>query len=170
MAYEYRFTDPSVARIASSVQEIACETAPIFYALKTISKTHWRGHDTPEMCFAQKAVESNAEIYLTLMESLGHAALSEAAPNCARRCCERARAEILTLINGVEEQVQLGIFAARSDDETTLLRHLQAFQKVHLESYERAASESAQESHMHFSKRFIRPPHIGDHPSICRSL
>jgi hypothetical protein len=135
MAYEYTFSDPDVARIASSVIEIAKETGPLFYALKTISKTHWKTHETAEMRFARQIVERNAHVYLDLMENLARAALEGPTSTRERRHCGRARAEVVTLMNLVEEKLRSGLLSARNEDERTLERHLETFHRDHLERY-----------------------------------
>lgn len=124
LAYEYRFADPMIARIAALVQAIAKETGAIFYALKTISKTHWNNQRTETTHFAQWALEKNALIYLDLMEALGRHAQSELDPSFEQRCIDETRAAVLRLIEAIEHKLKAGLFDERGEDRKILSDHL----------------------------------------------
>jgi radical SAM superfamily enzyme YgiQ (UPF0313 family) len=138
LAYEYRFKDPVVGRIARTVQDMAKETGAIFYALKTISKAHWKGHETDDMHFALSAVEGNAHIYLDLMERLGTAARDGVLSEAERACGDEARAALLDLVSEVGRKLGEGLFDARAEDRNSLGTHLGTFDREHLAGYRQA--------------------------------
>lgn len=140
LAYEYRYRDPIVERIATSVQNIAQATGALFWTLKTVSKTHWKGHETADVRFAREAVERNAWIYLDLMERLGRAALDGSLPLVEQACEDDTRAALMDLVGAVRQKFDQGLFDVRAEDRESLERHLQRFEREHLPVYEQACA------------------------------
>ena len=68
LAYRYRYRDPAVGRVADAVDQVAAGSAPLFYALKTISKAHFSPEETASQ--ALECVKQNGQIYLRLLRDL----------------------------------------------------------------------------------------------------
>lgn len=126
MSFGYRFADPSIAAIAEAVDRTSRSSAPVFYALKTISKSHWKGGDEA-VDFAAQTVQENAEIYLEMMESLGEAALIGCMNEELGQICTQAEREVCGLVNRIRRTIARGVFQHRSEDETVLLGHIEAY-------------------------------------------
>ncbi|MEF8767491.1 MAG: radical SAM protein [Candidatus Accumulibacter phosphatis] len=128
MSSRYRFADPPVAQLAEAVHRISRSSAPVFYALKTISKSHWHGGDEA-VDFATQTVQANAEIYLDMMESLGEAAVIGGMDDQLGQICTQAEREVRDLVNQVSQMIARGVFRKRSEDEAILLRHIEAYSR-----------------------------------------
>lgn len=128
MSFGYRFADPAVAEIAEIVHRISRPSAPVFYALKTISKSLWHGGDEA-VDFAAQTVQANAEIYLHLMESLGEAAVIGCMGEQLGQICNQADREVRELVNQVSRTIARGVFRQRNEDEAILLRHIDAYSR-----------------------------------------
>ncbi len=126
MAFGYRFADPAVAQIAEAVHRISRSSAPVFYALKTISKSHWHGGDEA-IDFAVHTVQANAEIYLDMMESLGEAAAMGCLGERLALVSSQTEREVRGLVSQVARMIDRGVFRHRGADEATLRGHIDAY-------------------------------------------
>jgi radical SAM superfamily enzyme YgiQ (UPF0313 family) len=138
VAYEYRFKDPRVGRVAQLVEKMAEASAPIFYAIKTISRTHWRKKDTPKTRFARRIAQDNAKIYLKLMRDLVECAGSAVDVPREQRCCDEAMSAIFSLVEKVTTALGGHIFRGRMQDREALGSQIGAFERLHLEEYQLA--------------------------------
>lgn len=129
LAYEYKYAHAAVGSIAQAIQALAKETAPIFSALKSISKAHWRDEETIVESFARWATEANARVYLDYMESLGRGTVEKTPAEAI------ARSRIMHLVKLVQQGLAAGLFSARVKDRDVLSRHIDEFTTSFSQAY-----------------------------------
>ncbi len=127
LSYDYRFNNPDIQIIGDEVENIAKETMPIFYTLKTVSKANWDRSTSTHAVFAQEMVEENAIIYLRYMRELGE--LGEGIFDLKQRLKiqSKVRSKILNLVDDTMRSFLEGMFDLLPEDKKVLARHLATF-------------------------------------------